>query len=131
MVRLIETPIRVPVPGGKVIEEYVGRASTSSAKVSVARMKAPAGWDEPPQTPDFDEVTVVLSGTLNVEHDGQVTEVSAGQAVLTSAGQTVRYAAGPDGAEYVAVCVPAFDVDLAHRGSPPSARRATEKRTSR
>ncbi|MGN6301631.1 MAG: cupin domain-containing protein [Angustibacter sp.] len=115
MPELINAPTRLPVPGGKVIDEYVGRATTGEAAVSVAHMKAPAGWDEPAQTPEFDEVTVVLAGTVRVEHDGGVLEVPAGQAVVTRKGETVRYSVGDDGAEYVAVCLPAFSPDLAHR----------------
>ncbi len=115
MPQLVPAPARVPVPGGKVIDEYVGRASTGSDGVSVAVMRAPAGWDEPAQTPEFDEVTVVLAGTVVVEHDGGRLEVPAGQAVLTRAGERVRYAVGPEGAHYVAVCLPAFAPGLAHR----------------
>jgi quercetin dioxygenase-like cupin family protein len=113
--QLIEAPTRIPVPGGKVIEEYVGRVTSGTTSVSVAHMTAPAGWDEPAQTPEFDEVTLVLAGSVVVEHDGGRLEVPAGQAVLTRAGERVRYAVGPDGAEYVAVCLPAFAPDLAHR----------------
>lgn len=115
MPQLIETPTRIPVPGGKVIDEYAGRASTGSESVSVARMQAPAGWEEPAQTPEFDEVTVVLSGEVVVEHDGGTMRVPAGQAVLTRAGERVRYAVGPEGADYVAVCIPAFSPEAAHR----------------
>ena len=115
MPRLIQAPTRIPVPGGKLIDEYVGRVTTSTPEVSVAHMRAPAGWEEPAQTPDFDEVTVVLSGTVVVEHDGGEVEVPAGQAVLTRAGERVRYRVGAAGAEYVAVCLPAFSPDLAHR----------------
>jgi ethanolamine utilization protein EutQ (cupin superfamily) len=107
-------PTRIPVPGGKQIEEYVGRVNSGTEAASVARMRSPAGWDEPAQTPEFDEVTLVLSGTVRVEHDGGVLEVAAGEAVLTRAGERVRYST-PDGAEYVALCVPAFSPDLAHR----------------
>ena len=116
MPQLIDTPQRIPVPGGKVIEEYVGRVATGRPGVSVARMTAPGGWDEPAQTPDFDEVTVVLRGRVRVEHDGGVLDVTAGQAVLTRAGERVRYSS-PDaeGAEYVAVCLPAFAPELVHR----------------
>jgi quercetin dioxygenase-like cupin family protein len=113
--QLIESPIRIPVPGGKVIDEYVGRASSSTSAVSVAHMKAPPGWEEPAQTPEFDEVTLVLAGLVRVEHDAGVLEVAAGQAVLTSAGERVRYSVGENGAEYVAVCLPAFDPGLANR----------------
>jgi ethanolamine utilization protein EutQ (cupin superfamily) len=111
---LVSGPVRVPVPGGKQIDEYVGRASTGTEAVSVAHMRSPAGWEEPAQTPDFDEVTVVLSGVVHVEHDGGVLEVGAGQAVLTRAGERVRYTT-PDGAEYVAVCLPAFSPESVHR----------------
>jgi len=106
--------VRVPVPGGKLIDEYVGRASTSTEQVSVARMRSPAGWEEPAQRPDFDEVTLVLGGEVHVEHDGGTMVVAAGQAVLTRAGERVRYTT-PGGAEYVAVCLPAFGPDSVHR----------------
>lgn len=112
---LISSPTRVPVPGGKIIEEYVGRVTSGTSAVSVAHMTAPAGWDEPAQTPEFDEVTLVLEGSVRVEHDAGVLEVAAGQAVLTRAGERVRYSVGERGAEYVAVCLPAFTPDLAHR----------------
>jgi mannose-6-phosphate isomerase-like protein (cupin superfamily) len=115
MPELIEAPTRIPVPGGKVIDEYVGRVTTGSAQVSVAHMTAPAGWDEPAQTPEFDEVTVVLAGSVLVEHDGGTLEVPAGRAVVTRAGERVRYSVGPEGAQYVAVCLPAFSPALAHR----------------
>lgn len=115
MPQLITTPHRVPVPGGKVIDEFVGRVATGTDAVSVAVMAAPPGWDEPAQRPDFDEVTVVLDGEVRVEHDGGTTVVPAGQAVLTRAGERVRYSVGPDGARYVAVCLPAFSPQTAHR----------------
>lgn len=115
MPQLIETPTRIPVPGGKVIDEYAGRASSGTEAVSVARMRAPAGWDEPAQTPEFDEVTVVLEGEVLVEHGGGTMRVPAGQAVHTRAGERVRYSVGPAGADYVAVCLPAFSPAAAHR----------------
>lgn len=116
MPELVTAPTRIPVPGGKVIDEFVGRVTTGTAGVSVARMAAPGGWEEPAQTPEFDEVTLVLRGVVRVEHDGGVLDVAAGQAVLTRAGERVRYTTPePDGAEYVAVCVPAFGPDLARR----------------
>ena len=115
MPQLIPAPTRIPVPGGKVIDEYVGRVRTGTQTVSVARMSAPAGWDEPAQTPDFDEITLVLTGSVVVEHDDGETVVSAGQAIVTKAGERVRYRVGEDGAQYVAVCLPAFGPDLAHR----------------
>lgn len=116
MAELIETPTRIPVPGGKMIDEYVGRVNSGEATVSVARMDAPAGWVEPAQRPDFDEFTLVLRGCVRVEHDGGVLDVRAGQAVVTRAGERVRYST-PDegGADYVAICLPAFSPDIAHR----------------
>lgn len=113
--RLIPAPTRIPVPGGKVIDEYVGRVTSSTSAVSVAHMQAPPGWSEPAQTPEFDEVTLVLRGSVVVEHDDGRLEVPAGQAVITRTGERVRYLVGDEGAEYVAVCLPAFDPDLAHR----------------
>ncbi len=114
--QLIATPRQIPVPGGKVVEEYVGRVATGTEGVSVARMISPAGWDEPAQTPEFDEVTFVIRGTVRVEHDGGLLDVTAGQAVLARAGERVRYSTpDPAGAEYVAVCLPAFGLDLVHR----------------
>lgn len=116
MAELIEQPTRIPVPGGKVIEEYVGRVNTAESAVSVAHMIAPGGWQEPAQRPEFDEFTLVLRGLLRVETDAGVLDVRAGQAVVTRAGERVRYTTpDSDGAEYVAVCLPAFAPDLAHR----------------
>jgi ethanolamine utilization protein EutQ (cupin superfamily) len=112
--QLVESPVRVPVPGGKRIDEHVGRAATGTEAVSVAHMRSPAGWEEPAQTPEFDEVTLVLAGAVHVEHDGGVLVVGAGQSVLTRAGERVRYTT-PEGAEYVAVCLPAFSPDTVHR----------------
>ncbi|AKU16134.1 cupin domain-containing protein [Luteipulveratus mongoliensis] len=120
MPKLLTEPVRIPVPGGKVIDEHVGLASTGEAAVSVAHMVAPANWDEPFQTPDFDEVTVVLKGTVIIDHDGGPTEVAAGQSVVTKAGERIRYSCGPAGAEYVAVCLPAFSPDSVHREDDPS-----------
>lgn len=115
MPELIEHPARVPVPGGKVIDEYAGLASSRDDGVSVAVMTAPPGWSEPAQAPDFDEVTVVLRGELQIEHSGGSLIVAAGQAVVTRAGERVRYHVGESGAHYVAVCVPAFTLTRAHR----------------
>ena len=118
---LIDAPALIPVPGGKQISEFIGRVRTNDSAASLAHMVAPAGWSEPRQTPDFDEFTLVLRGVVRVESDGAVLEVKAGQAVVTRAGETVRYsvpaAADMDSetAEYVAVCLPAFAPELAHR----------------
>ncbi len=108
-------PIRIPVPGGKIIDEHVGVVSTDTSELSVAHMIAPAGWEEPYQTPEFDEITVVVKGTVLVDSDSGRHEVHAGQSIVTKAGERIRYAVGPDGAEYVAVCLPAFTPDTAHR----------------
>ncbi len=115
MATLISTPARIPVPGGKIIDEYVGLASTSDGHISVAKMIAPPGWIEPAQTPDFDEVTLVLAGELIVETDDGDLRVVAGQSLITRAGERVRYSVGSEGAEYVAICSPAFDIDLVNR----------------
>lgn len=109
MPTLIERPTVVAAAGSapKRIEEFVGRVNSGTTAVSVARMSSPAGWEEPGQTPEFDEYTVVLAGTLRVESRDGVLEVRAGQAVRAAAGEWVRYST-PAGAEYVAVCLPAF-----------------------
>lgn len=116
MPELITTPSRVEAAGTKpkLIDEFVGRVNTGEGRVSIARMQSPAGWVEPGQRPAFDEWTLVLDGTLHVEHEGGTLEVGAGQAVLARAGEWVRYST-PDGAQYVAVCLPAFGPDSVHR----------------
>jgi len=116
MAELIAKPTRIPVPGGKIIDEYVGRVNTGDAALSVAHMVAPGGWEEPAQTPEFDEVTLVLRGLVRVETADGVLDVRAGQAVLARAGERVRYTTPEaEGAAYVAICLPAFAVELAHR----------------
>ena len=116
MPKLITAPQRIPVPGNKLIEEYVGRVNTGDSGVSIAHMHSPPGWSEPGQRPDFDEYTLVLGGHMRVEHEGGVTEVRGGQAILAQKGEWVRYST-PDGAEYVAICLPAFSPDTVHRDS--------------
>jgi quercetin dioxygenase-like cupin family protein len=116
--RLIHAPSVIQAAGQppKRIEEYAGRVNSGHAGVSVARMQSPAGWEEPGQRPDFEEITVVLRGTLRVEHEQGVIDVHAGQAVVTLPGEWVRYSSpGEQGAEYIAVCLPAFSLDTAHR----------------
>ncbi|HLU59550.1 MAG TPA: cupin domain-containing protein [Pseudonocardia sp.] len=118
MPRLIETPSRITAAGEppKTIDEYVGRVNTGEQRLSVAHMRSPSGWSEPGQRPEFDEFTVVLRGALRVEHEGGELTVEAGQAVHTAAGEWVRYSSpGPEGAEYVAVCLPAFSPETVHR----------------
>ena len=118
MPRLIASPTVIEAAGNlpKRIEEFVGHVNTQTPGISVARMKSPPGWKEPGQRPDFEEITVVLSGTVRVEHEGGVLEVPAGQAVITAPGEWVRYDT-PDGAEYIAVCLPAFSPATVHRDS--------------
>jgi quercetin dioxygenase-like cupin family protein len=119
MPRLISSPSRIEAAGNKpkLIDEYVGRVNTGHQTVSVAHMRSPSGWVEPGQRPDFEEFTLVLKGALTVEsEDGTHTVVEAGQAIVTAPGEWVRYSTpGPDGAEYVAVCTPAFSPDAVHR----------------
>ena len=110
----IAVPTVIPGVGEKVIRELVGNVNTGTAELSVARMTSPPGWEEPAQTPEFDEVTVVLDGSVVVEHDGGSITVRPGEAVLARAGERVRYST-PQGAEYVAICVPAFSPDSVHR----------------
>ena len=116
MAELIESPVRVEAAGDppKVIEEFAGRASGGEQRASIARMRSPAGWSEPGQRPEFDEYTVVLSGSLRVDGESGALEVDAGQGVLVRAGEWVRYST-PAGAEYVAVCLPAFSPETVHR----------------
>lgn len=118
MPTLIPAPSIVEAAGDKPkrIEEYVGRVNSDTGELSVARMRSPGGWVEPGQTPDFDEFTVVLRGRLRVESNDDSIDVEAGQAIITHRGEWVRYST-PDegGAEYVAVCLPAFSIDTVHR----------------
>lgn len=118
MPRMLEQPTRVAAHGNmpKIIEEFIGRVNTQTDSVSIAKMQSPSGWSEPGQTPEFDEYTVVLKGTLQVETRAGSFEVKAGQAVIAEAGQWVRYSTpGDDGAEYIAVCMPAFSPETVHR----------------
>ncbi|MGE3810105.1 MAG: cupin domain-containing protein [Candidatus Nanopelagicales bacterium] len=115
MPRLVAAPVRFPDPRGVVIDEYVGAAATSSSEVSVAVLVSPPDWREPAQTPEFDEITVVLEGRLVVEHDGGQLDVVAGQAVQTFRGERVAYLTGAEGAQYVAVCLPAFTPEGSRR----------------
>jgi hypothetical protein len=116
MPELIEGPSRVEAAGTKpkLIDEYAGRVNNGESRCSVAHMRSPAGWVEPGQRPDFDEYTVVLDGFLEVEHEGGTMTVRSGQAILTRGGEWVRYST-PEGAEYIAVCLPAFSPDTVHR----------------
>src|SRR3954470_14833013 len=118
MPELIESPTRVEAAGTppKVIEEFVGRVNSGEDRMSVARMRSPEGWREPGQRPQFDEYTVVLDGCLHGEHEGAYLRVRAGMAVRVRGGEWIRYSTPePGGAEYVAVCLPAFSPETVHR----------------
>jgi mannose-6-phosphate isomerase-like protein (cupin superfamily) len=116
MPELLKSPTRIPVPANKLIDEYIGRVNSGHESVSIAHMHSPAGWSEPGQQPDFDEFTIVLRGAVRVESKEGVMEVRAGQAVVARRGEWVRYSTpGAEGAEYIAVCVPAFGLDSVHR----------------
>src|SRR5262249_46237872 len=118
MPTLISSPKRIQAAGNKpkVIDEYIGRVNSGHDAVSIAHMRSPSGWLEPGQTPEFDEFTIVLKGMLRVESRQGVMEVQAGQAVIAHKGERVRYSTpGPEGAEYIAVCLPAFSPQTVHR----------------
>jgi quercetin dioxygenase-like cupin family protein len=116
MPRLIEQPTVIQAAGNlpKRIEEFVGRVNRRASYVSVAKMTSPPGWVEPGQRPEFEEITLVLKGLLRVEHQSGVIDVRAGQSVITAPGEWVRYST-PEGAEYVAICLPAFSPTIVHR----------------
>ncbi|HEV2969079.1 MAG TPA: hypothetical protein VGY55_03755 [Pirellulales bacterium] len=118
MPRLIERPTRVEAAGNKpkLIDEFVGRLNTRQADISIAQMRSPGGWIEPGQALDFDEYTIVLKGLLQVAHRGGLIQVHAGQAVIVHGGEWVQYSTpDPEGAEYIAICLPAFSPDIVHR----------------
>jgi mannose-6-phosphate isomerase-like protein (cupin superfamily) len=118
MATLIPKPTVIQAAGNKpkIIEEYIGRVNSKTGDLSVAKMKSPSGWIEPGQTPDFDEYTLVLRGTVRVTTRGGSIDVNAGQAVIAHKGECVQYSTpGSEGAEYVAVCLPAFSPDTVHR----------------
>lgn len=115
---LISQPSRIEAAGTKpkIIEEFIGRVNSATDSVSVAKMRSPSGWEEPGQRPDFDEFTVVVKGSLRVEHDGGIIDVAAGQAIITQKGEWIRYSTpSPEGAEYFAVCLPAFSPSTVNR----------------
>jgi mannose-6-phosphate isomerase-like protein (cupin superfamily) len=118
MPTFIASPTRVEAAGNKpkLIDEYIGRVNSGTAAASIAHMRSPGGWQEPGQKPEFDEFTIVLKGMLRVEHAGGSMDVHAGQAVVARQGEWVRYGTpAPEGAEYIAVCLPAFSMDTVHR----------------
>ncbi len=118
MPTLIQAPTRIAPAGNKpkLIDEYIGRVNSQTAAASIAHMHSPSGWQEPGQTPEFEEFTLVLGGMLRVEHAGGAMDVHAGQAIIAHRGEWIRYSTpGPEGAEYVAVCIPAFSPGTVHR----------------
>ena len=116
MPTLVKSPTRISVPANKLIDEYIGRVNSKHESLSIAHMHSPAGWSEPGQQPEFDEFTIVLKGSVRVESKEGVLEVKAGQSVVARRGEWVRYSTpDPEGAEYIAVCVPAFDPATVHR----------------
>ncbi|MCH8033139.1 MAG: cupin [Bacteroidetes bacterium] len=126
MVTFIKSPSIIEAAGNpsgpdldgkpKVIEEFIGRVNSKTEVVSIAKMKSPAGWIEPGQTPVFDEYTIVLKGTLRIESKGKTTDVKQGEAIIAHKGEWVRYSSPlPEGAEYIAVCLPAFSPEIVHR----------------
>jgi quercetin dioxygenase-like cupin family protein len=118
MARIISAPTVIPAAGEppKIIEEFIGRVNSGASAISIAKMTSPSGWSEPGQRPEFDEYTIVLRGELQVETCEAVHQVSTGQAIIVSRGEWVRYSTpGPEGAEYIAVCLPAFSPATVHR----------------
>jgi ethanolamine utilization protein EutQ len=118
MPTLISKPMRIQAAGNKpkLIDEYFGQVNSRHDQVSIAHMRSPSGWIEPGQKPEFDEFTIVLRGLVRVEYKGGSMDVQAGQAVVAQRGEWVRYSTpGPDGAEYIAVCLPAFSMETVHR----------------
>ena len=118
MPKLLTKPTRIEAAGNKpkIIEEFFGRVNSGDSQVSMAHMRSPGGWVEPGQTPEFNEYTLVLSGLLRVKHKTGVLDVAAGQAVVTFAGEWVEYSTpNPEGADYIAVCLPAFSPETVHR----------------
>lgn len=118
MPTLIDRPRQITAAGTKpkIIQEHIGRVNSKTAAVSVAHMRSPSGWEEPGQTPEFDEYTVVLKGMLRVRHKGGAIDVRTEQAVIAHRGEWIQYSTpGPEGAEYIAVCLPAFSPETVHR----------------
>jgi quercetin dioxygenase-like cupin family protein len=118
MPKIITSPKIIEAAGNKpkIIREFIGRVNSSNENISIAKMTSPEGWEEPGQTPEFDEYTLVLKGMLRVQTKENVFEVNAGQAIITYAGEWIRYSTpNPEGAEYIAICLPAFSPETVHR----------------
>jgi quercetin dioxygenase-like cupin family protein len=120
MPTLVSGPTRVSAAGNKpkLIDEFIGRVNSKTSSVSVAHMRSPEGWEEPGQTPEFQEITLVLKGVVRVRHKEGAIDVVAGQAVIAHPGEWVQYSTPAESAEYIAVCVPAFSLETVHRDSP-------------
>jgi quercetin dioxygenase-like cupin family protein len=125
---LIQAPTRIQAAGNlpKLIDEYVGRVNTHETRLSIAHMRSPAGWQEPAQTPEFEEYTIVLSGCLRVQHEQGTFNVVAGQALIAHPGEWIQYSTPDQATEYIAICVPAFSPDTVHRDGENIAQRGTE-----
>lgn len=118
MIKVISTPTIIEAAGNKpkIIQEFFGRVNSKSENISIAKMSSPSGWEEPGQTPEFDEYTLVLKGMLRVQTKNKTFDIRSGQAILTYAGEWIKYSTPePEGAEYIAVCIPAFSPDTVHR----------------
>jgi mannose-6-phosphate isomerase-like protein (cupin superfamily) len=118
MPTIIKSPTKIEAAGNKpkIIEEFIGKVNSSNEQVSIAKMKSPAGWQEPGQTPEFDEYTLVLKGMLRVETKTETYDLKAGETIITRKGEWIKYSTPtPEGAEYIAVCLPAFSPDTVHR----------------
>lgn len=118
MPMIIKSPSRIEAAGNKpkIIDEFIGRVNSATQNISIAKMTSPAGWEEPGQTPEFDEYTLILKGMLRVETKNTTFDVKAGQAIITKSGEWIRYSTPtPEGAEYIAVCLPAFSIETVHR----------------
>jgi quercetin dioxygenase-like cupin family protein len=117
MPKLISSPSNIECAGTKpkIIKEFIGRVNSQTEEVSIAKMNSPKGWEEPGQTPEFDEYTVVLKGSLTVQTKGETFEVKAGEAIITYKGEWIKYSTPDENTEYIAVCLPAFSIDTVHR----------------
>ena len=117
MPTIIKNPPKIEAQGTKpkIIEEFIGKVNSSTEQISIAKMKSPKGWEEPGQTPEFDEYTIVLKGMLRVETKGKTFDINAGEAIITHKGEWIKYSTPNEGTEYIAICLPAFSPKTVHR----------------
>lgn len=117
MPTIIKNPTNIEAAGNKpkIIEEFIGRVNSSNQQISIAKMQSPQGWEEPGQTPEFDEYTIVLKGMLRVETKGKTFNIKAGEAIITHKGEWIKYSTPNEATEYIAICLPAFSADKVHR----------------